>query len=313
MKTINPTDKQPCIMIPSYGRAGKVNVLDCIPDELYEMTFIVVNTCDVKEYTKHYGDKVHIIEVGDEVDCIALKRQSCVEIAHEYGYTSMIMLDDMIQLYVQRTVSHSNGQPKLPSGEGRFMDNENKTFLQLYRDMTAQLDDYVQVGISPREGNNQRPGFGIEVYKVYGAQGLRVDVLMDEGIRFDGLYQQDNLCKLYEDYYLTISLFKAGYANYHFNDWAYTHHHNKKGGNSSSRTHEIQEHSVKALCEYAGIGKNGKPYMDIYQYDGPSQWEGLEGRWEIKRMFWKKLYSESCEAITASGANTLESFFLQGD
>lgn len=301
MKNIEPLNKRPKIVIPSHNRAGQVRVLDCIPEDLLDQVTIVCSIGQYQEYKKHYPN-IRIVESTPHVKTIAQKRQFCLDMWDDHE--KIIMLDDKIVLYLKRFEFQANGMPKIPSGEGRYMDRINNAFHDLYNVMDDLLDKYPQVGISPREGNAMREGYGKEIQKVYGAQGLRLDILDQNDIRFDGMYQEDNLCGFYEDYYLTLRLIEEGFGNYGLYDYVYNHVHNAKGGNSGSRTLETQEHCVKYLQK-----RFGDEFIKIWQYAGASQWDGLPNRWEIKTMYLKKFYNSVQERLNEKSSPNLFDMF----
>lgn len=292
MKKIKKSSDEPIICIPSYKRAGMSKVIDMIDEKWLKRTHFVINESDHEDYLKAYPDhNLHV--VSDDVCNVGLKRQACVEFAREQGTDKLVMFDDLIQLYRKRCEFHKNGDPRLSSGDTRFIWCVEGEFQRFMDDMSEYLDKYAQVGLSPREGNNRRLGFGKEISKVYGAQGIRIDVLEDEGISFTGMMELDKQAIFYEDYFVVLSLFKAGYANYFFHDWAFNQSaHNCKGGNSDQRNLENHEHSVKMLQKVAG-----EDYMQIHQHTGNRQWKDMKDRWEIKRMFWRRLYDDSCDKL----------------
>ncbi len=288
MKAVAPLSNKPMIVIPSHNRAGQLKVLTSIPDELMDVTYVAI-TPDQEEAYKKANPGVQLLIVHPDVKCIAQKRQACIDMLPK---GKIIMLDDKIELYLKRFEFQANGMPKIPSGTNRYMTKTNNKFMDLYKVMDEMLDDYPQVGISAREGNSMKSGYGKEIQKVYGAQGLRSDIFEKEDIRFDGMFLEDPLCGFYEDYYVTLCLIEKGYKNYGLYDYVYNHHHNSKGGNSGSRTAETQEHCVKKLQK-----RFGEEFIKIYQYDGRSQWDNLPNRWEIKTMFIKKFYNASVARI----------------
>jgi hypothetical protein len=299
MKVIQPIDSKPLIVIPSHNRAGQVRVLECIPTELLGSVYIVVTPDQQAAYEKVYPD-VNILVCGADVKCIAQKRQACIDLLPK---GKVIMLDDKIVLYRKRFEFQENGMPKIPSGDDRYMDRTNNEFMDLYHELETRLDEYPQVGISAREGNSMREGFGKEIQKVYGAQGMRTDIFCDEGIGFDNMFKIDPVCILYEDYYVTLALLQKGYKNYGLYDYVYNHVHNAKGGNSGTRNHDNQERSVRLLQ-----ATFGQEYIKIWQYAGKSQWKDLENRWEVQRIGWSKLYHDAVQKLNEE-LNPITSIF----
>ena len=173
---------------------------------------------------------------------------------------------------------------------------DKQKWLSLYNKMNDMLDEYMQVGISARGGNNHVTDPFKEVGRAYTTYGLRTDWMEREGIRFDGMYQQNPNVKLYEDYWITLSMLTKGFKNAIIYNFFFNYVHNNTGGNSTFRTLELQEQAAYELQ------KHFPQFVTVETKEGTWGKMGMENRKEV-RIQWQKAYQSS------QFTNNLESFF----
>lgn len=270
--TIGPLSNSPMkIVIPTLGRESKQKVIYQIAPSLLQHTFLATKKSHVAELHKN-NPKFQILELPDETDGIADTRQRCLDLLPK---GKVWMMDDIIKLqtrnYEFRVLGHASYE------EVEIM----------YDTISHFLDFYTQVGISDRPGNNRVRDWCKTSQRSYTCYGLRTDVFENIGIGFDNMYRKNPEIKLFEDFYLTLSLLTRGYENLILYDFVSSHPgHQAKGGNSLYRTEELQRHCLEALQrEFPQFVKLDKV---------SSSWgKGMEGERTEARISWKKAFESS--------------------
>lgn len=238
------------IVIPTYLREHRQIALQGIPPELRQHVIL---------FTHHGQDEhliraiekisdpgvVEVVELG-EPDGIADVRALICDVMHLRGHSKIFMLDDGCKLYTSSTDGQTRKVANTPMRGPQAVDQ----WSMMLSGVEHLLDTYPQVGISPRPGNNrhyeslQIPG------RAYSCYGLNLQVLWNMDVRFDGMYEQNKHIRLYEDFWLTLSLLSQGVPNAVWYDYAFQHEHGKAGGNSTIRNNTLQRECLEALRSY---------------------------------------------------------------
>jgi hypothetical protein len=264
------------IIVPTYMREERQGAYRGLPDCLKKDVILFTHSGRAPLLKKH-NPEAKVVDLG-KCDGIADVRQSIVTYCGCEGLGKVMMIDD--QCYFNF---------RLPSGKLSVMDNA-KRFHTMLGEVSDMLDDFPQVGISPRPGNNRVTEDYVSPSRSYSCYGLNVASLFSNDICFDGMYVKDNRIKLFEDFYLTLSMLLKGIPNAVLYKYAHYHNHGKDGGNSHYRTSDTQLLCLEALREEFPsfvklVQKESKTWLFK---DGEAQY-----RWECV-VQWKKAYLHGC-------------------
>jgi hypothetical protein len=262
-------------------REDKQKAVFQIPASLHEHVYMFTRVDRVDELRKYVPETIRIIGNPMDIDGIADIRQRCIE---QVPKGKVWVIDDLC------TFGWRDDNLK------QYNDMDKQKWLSLYNKMNDMLDEYMQVGISARGGNNHVTDPFKEVGRAYTTYGLRTDWMEREGIRFDGMYQQNPNVKLYEDYWITLSMLTKGFKNAIIYNFFFNYVHNNTGGNSTFRTLELQEQAAYELQ------KHFPQFVTVETKEGTWGKMGMENRKEV-RIQWQKAYQSS------QFTNNLESFF----
>ena len=261
------------IVIPTLGRESKQYTFSQIPGSLRDRTFLATKESSFELLKKH-NSGAHILVLPEQTTGIADTRQKCIDLLPK---GKVWMIDDTVK-FQKRNEEHRALGWSTP-----------EEIEELYDLVSHMLDFYPQVGISDRPGNNREDSWKKDIARSYTIYGLRTDVFEKESICFDEMYKKYGVY-FYEDYYLTLSLFKKGYANTVVYDFlSSVPGRNKKGGNSSFRTNERLKNSIECLQkEFPGFVK---------MKETVSNWNGLEGIRYEPQISWKKAFESYSKTL----------------
>ena len=98
-----------------------------------------------------------------------------------------------------------------------------------------------------------------------------------------------NAVELMEDYFMTLGLFAKGMPNAVIVDWTWDQRGGSgaKGGCSTYRTPELQEHASKQLAFYY------PDFVKVVEKETKTGWEGMKKRYDV-RVQWRKAYEAGC-------------------
>ena len=271
------------IIITTFMREDNQRAVFQIPKALHENVYVFTREDRVSQLRPHIPDDIRIIPNPIDIDGIADIRQRCID-NPAVGKGKVWFIDDLA------TFGWRNEELK------QFNGMEEEEWLRMYALVDDMLNEYMQVGFSARGGNNHVEEDIKEVGRAYATYGLRTDWMEREGIRFDGMYQQNKNIKLYEDYWITLLMLTKGFKNAIIYKYFFNYNHNSAGGNSTFRNQELQEQAAYELQRYF------PQFVDVVEKEGAWGKMGMENRKEV-RIQWKKAYESS------QFTNTLDSFF----
>jgi len=271
------------IIITTFMREQQQRAIFQIPKELHDRVYMFTREDRVEELRKYVPDTINIIGNPMDIDGIADIRQRCID-NPLVGKGKVWFIDDLV------TFGWRNEQMK------QFNGMEEAEWLKMYQMVENLLDDYMQVGFSARGGNNHVEEDTKEVGRAYTTYGLRTDLMQEQGIRFDGMYQLNKEVKLYEDYWITLRMLTSGHKNCIIYKYFFNYTHNNAGGNSTFRTLELQEQAALELK------KHFPQFVTVETKEGAWGKMGMENRKEV-RIQWLKAYQSS------QFTNNLEEFF----
>jgi hypothetical protein len=262
-------------------REDKQKAIWQIPVSLHEHVYMFTREDRVDELRKHIPESIQIIPNEMDIDGIADIRQRCIE---KVPKGKVWFIDDLA------TFGWRDTELK------QYNDMPVYKFLALYERISEMLNTYMQVGLSARGGNNHVTEPFKEVGRAYTTYGLRTDWMQVHDIRFDGMYRANPNVKLYEDYWITLSMLTKGFKNAILYNFFFNYNHNNTGGNSTFRTLELQENAALELQ------KHFPQFVTIETKEGTWGKMGMENRKEV-RIQWQKAFQSS------QFTSTLDSFF----
>jgi len=270
------------IIITTFMREDKQKAVFQIPASLHEQVYMFTREDRVEELRKYVPSTIRIIGNPMDIDGIADIRQRCIE-HPAIGKGKVWFIDDLA------TFGWRDTELK------QYNDMPESLFMMMYDRLDKMLDSYMQVGFSARGGNNHVREDFKEVGRAYTTYGLRTDWMEREDIRFDDMYRANPNVKLYEDYWITLSMLTKGFKNAVLYNFFFNYVHNNVGGNSTFRTLELQEQAAEELRKYF------PQFVSIETKEGSWGKMGMDNRKEV-RIQWQKAYQSS------QFTNTLESF-----
>lgn len=253
------------ILIPTKGRATRQTTLACLPPRIFERTYLLVENSQVPGYEAVvYRHKLLVAEATNIAPC----RQWALEYAHRSGVKKLIMLDDDLVFAKRREDDPT-----------KFHNTVDKDMENLFEDIERLLDKYAHVGVSPREGGNRRTEPYIENTRIMRVLAYRVDVLMQEKLRFDD-------AELMEDFMMSLNLLTRGYATYSIN-WMVQNQNGSDlpGGCSTFRTPHMQEAAARKLAA------TFPDFVKVVNKETKTAWGG-QARVDVT-VQWKKAYNSS--------------------
>ena len=264
------------IVIPTYMREGDQQCYSRLPQFLKDKTILFTHSGRAKAL-REMQPGANVYDMG-KCDGIAHVRQSVIEHCELMGLEKIFMCDDQCYFNYRDNL----GKLRVMDGDARW-----KNMVDC---LSLLLDEYPQVGISPRPGNNRVTERHRPVSRAYSCYGLNLSLLRRHGVRFDGLYAKDKRIKLYEDFYLTLSLLTRGVANTVVYEYATYHTHGKPGGNSTFRNNETQRMCIEALAaEFPGFVKLVQKGTKTWGVEAEAEF-----RWDCT-IQWKKAYEFGLE------------------
>ena len=217
------------IYIPTRGRTDRQSTWDELPVSLKENTVLVCPAEEMEAHTK-LGRNV----LPCPVEGIIRKRQWILDNCQE---RFMAMLDDDL-IFLRR---------KSPAA-WNLRRCEPDDVLDLFAWAQSLGEDYAQVGVSPRQGNNRfYPDDVVLNNRVTNFHVYDVPMIKSLGIRFQDPFFPDTFTM--EDFAVSLSLLEAGYPNAIITDFAWDQFgSNTSGGCSLYRTRDTQAESAHLLA-----------------------------------------------------------------
>jgi len=248
------------LYIPTYKRVDKQRTWQVLPDSLKEITYLV---CPESESAVHVEAGRQVFAAPDSIKGIAATRQWILENSDD---DQILMLDDDQSFRCREDSSY-----KLrPMGDSDYEAMLNAA--------EVALESYNAVGISAQAGNNRTfPKSIVSPGRMYNMYALNRNFFLDNDIRFDAM-------RVMEDFHVTLSMLKMGYANAILQDWCWSSPgSNADGGCSNYRTAEVQREGALRLAELHS------PFVTVVEKESKSWGNGLETRTDV-RVAWKKAY-----------------------
>lgn len=264
------------IAIPTYLRETEQNAFKRLPEFLQKKAILFTHSGRAEELRKNNPTAV-VYDMG-KCDGIADVRQNVVDHCELMGHSKIFMMDD--QCYFNYRTEELKLRP---------MDSDER-WQGLWDMMEDLLDSHPQVGVSPRPGNNRVEEDYRQVMRAYSCFGLNVEKLREHDLTFDGMWKKDKRIKLYEDFYLLLSMLSKGVPNAVIFKFAHYHTHGNTGGNSGYRNNDTQKLCIEALAEhFPGAVKLVKKGVKTWGVN-----KDAEFRWDCT-IYWKKTYEQGLE------------------
>jgi hypothetical protein len=189
----------------------------------------------------------------------------------KYG-PNILMLDDDLRFFVRRSDDKSKF---LPAADSDIME-----CIKVLENLMVYADKpYAHAGILAREGGNRVKSVLKENTRLLRALAYNVPVLRKVGARFDTM-------KVMEDFYVALTLIKAGYPNVAVCRWVQDQtRSNAPGGCSTYRDLAMQAAGA------AQLAKLHAPFVQLVHKKTTTAWDGQE-RTDVK-IYWGKAYASS--------------------
>lgn len=262
------------IYIPSRGRADLISrrILSQMSPSALTRTTVVTHPSELQEYTDKLSDRVTVSCVT--YDNIAQKRHQIGILAQSSGHDKFVMVDDDVQILVRE----SEVDWRLVAATPEQVD----TMLEI---VESQLDTYVSVALSGREGNN-RCGEGR--WSAPNMQNVCARAMRFTAYRTgDFLSVEHNRVPVMEDMDVTLQLLRSGRKNIVLSYWATGQRQtNEAGGCSLWRTRELHNAAAERLAELH------PQFVKTRQKVNKTDTAGLGTRTEVT-VRWKDAYLSS--------------------
>lgn len=263
--------KECIIYIPTRGRAGSQITFNNIKSPA--LRSVIRFVCPTEERNFHPRDRQSFI-----LPCLFVgigpTRQWILE-QHPKEKPYAIMADDDMRFF------HRTSTEDWHLIKNTVQDTEDM-FLEIH----AQLKDYIQVGVSPRQGNNRVEEIPYkDNTRMFNFHAYDVKTFLQEtrksGLRFDAT-------EFMEDFHVTLSILRMGYANrlltYYCWDQSGS---NTPGGCSLYRSPERQAAAARTLAELH------PEFVTVVEKENKNwRGEGFNKRVDV-RVQWRKAYESA--------------------
>lgn len=281
---MHSTTKLP-IVIPSKGRTDLKKQLTWRKlhvSQYKDVCFVVPS--EEQAFFLQLTEGTHATVLTCDRPGVPAARQHAVDVLHPAGYSFLCFLDDDLR-FMHRPDDWTPEFPQLPQ-------NSFGDMLKAFKWMEDNLRTYAAVGLGARGGNHgiiqEQYRYCKEAYRMMRAFAVDLDVLDEEGIRFDRF-------DYWEDFDVTLQLLKRGYPNLISTQWLCDGLTNEPGGVSLYRdVDSLRKTRDEFVAEHA-------PYAKAVDKED-RYWKG----WENKkipdvRVQWKKCYLDALERMDSDG------------
>lgn len=227
------------VAIPSRGRSRTVTrdkqTLTMLHPDILKRTVLFVPLDEVDVYQRSLDNAGLSVEImGLEYSGIAEKRRMMAQEAADRGISKIFMIDDDINFLVRRAPDN---------WQLRYIEPDETVLM--YTTVNRMLDEYAQVSLAAREGNN-RLGLGGHTDVVECTRGMRASAFNTR----EFLSLEHCRVQVMEDFDITLQLLGRGRKTAVTKYWATGQKAtNTDGGCSVWRTHQIHEESARRLAE----------------------------------------------------------------
>lgn len=261
------------IYIPTKDRIEDQKTWEHIPERWKQHTFLV---CPQNEVREHEARGRNAIAHPKSTKGISAVRQWIIENSKD---KTLVQVDDDHWFF--RRISPDSVKLRKCAEED---------LLELFDWMEENTLKFAHVGVSARQGNHLLDYPHVEVTRVNNMHGYYVPVFKHHNLKFTDV-------PLMEDYHITLSLLKLGYANRVNTEfvWNQSRGSGAQGGCSSYRNADLQTEAAYKLA------KLHHPFVKVVEKKSKSGWEGLETRTDV-RIQWKKAYESFFNEECTSGA-----------
>jgi hypothetical protein len=255
------------VVVFSSGRATKTITPNKLPEDIAKRVLLLVPHGQGSAYKNLYiGEIGEIMETPEGIKGIAARRQWWLE---KTQADKLLMLDDDLRFDTRRT-----------DDAGKFLVATAKEVEALFADIEEQLDKYLHLTVTPREGGNRtgEEGAYFEVGRATRVHGLRPKLIRGIGCRYDDIM-------LMEDMHMTLQLLRKGHPNLIINYMVQGQgQSNAAGGCSVYRTPDLQAESARRLAELH------RPHVSMVERETKTAWGG--GTRTDVMVQWMQAYAE---------------------
>lgn len=281
------------IVISTYKRESREQqtTFFSIPENLRDRVFVFCRESR-KPLLEKACPEMNIHTIPDDTDIgIASTRQTVLDSMLSKGHDRVWMVDDKLKFSYRDSADN-----KLKSCK------TDEDFMRIYEEMNNLSKKYAMVSLSNKKDaaliGEKLPDGGVkECGRAYANYALQLNVLKENGVRFDGMWQQNNEIRMMEDFYVVCSLLSKGIPNAITMNAGFDHKVGEAGGNSTLRSQEMQERCCRFLHSLF------PQHVKLVTKD--SNWGDLNETRVDVTVQWKKLF-EYGSSFTGS---SLEEFF----
>ena len=259
------------LFIPTRGRVQSQRTWDCLPKQIQSRTVLICPRAEAKEHIQ-LGRNV----IVSPVEGIAPKRQWIFD---EFNRTEryLLMLDDDLVFF--RRIDGTSWKLRVAT--------HNDLIEMFNRIEQLLLSGYIQVGVSPRAGNNRFfPNNIVECTRITNIHGYDTKGVRDLGVHFFDPMMPTTFTM--EDFHCTLSLLYRGGRNCLLTDFAWDQStSNFSGGCSIYRDSETQKVSAELLA------KRHPGFVKVVQKTTKTSWKGVQSSTGSRTdvvVYWRKAY-----------------------
>ncbi len=250
------------IYIHTYGRPNMQITLRSFSEELRKRTTLVVQEREAHKYRPHLDTGLSVVALPPEIQTLSPTRQWILENAETDKF---VMMDDDL------TFSH-----RLEDTGVRLHKSTQQHIKRMFDRIEAQLDNYLHVGISAREGNNHVAANSKEIGRMMRILAYRKTDVIKSGARLDRILTK-------QDFDMTLQLLRLGHPNLVLYNFA----HNQPGSNNAGGCSAYRTPDIMSKCSHE-LAALHPEFVKVVEKETKTSWGG--GTRTDVRISWKKAY-----------------------
>ena len=252
------------IFICTHGRFGRQITYDNLPQAIQNKVEFVIQERELKFWDK---SDYSLVLLPDHVRTLPDTREW---LQHNVE-GKIVMMDDDLVFAVRRVDDPT-----------KFRAPEGDDLVGLFDEIEEQLEPYVHVGVSHREGANRRTEPYLEVGRMMRVLAYQTDVVVRERVI-------SNRTPDVEDFDVTLQLLRKGYPNRIINTFVHNQSgSNQTGGCSEYRTPQTHERDIKIFANHH------KDFVKVVKKKTKDKWcADKNGERTDVIIQWKKAYESS--------------------
>ena len=247
------------IYIHTAGRPDKQITLKSFPSEIIKRTRLVVQNIEKERY---YPFQENVVVLPAGINRLSPTRQWILENAESNKF--VMMDDDLTFAYRKQqtgTQLHKAGMENV---------------LDMFNTIETNLEHYIHVGISAREGNNRIASETKTVTRMMRLLAYNKQEVLNTGARFDRIDTK-------QDFDMTLQLLRKGHKNLVLYNFA----HNQPGSNNRGGCSVYRNDEMMNRCSHE-LAELHPEFVKVVEKTTKTSWGG--GVRTDVRIAWKKAY-----------------------